>query len=98
MAEDGIGKGVSREQITRKHYEVRHKTLSPEILKREILPQLEVVGLIQQEPDPEDKRKMLLVPTVSTPIISAKLAENQTQMSNYYERDRGEDSGYSETR
>jgi hypothetical protein len=98
MAEDGIGKGVSREQITRKHYEVRHKTLSPEILKREILPQLEVVGLIQQEPDPEDKRKMLVVPTVSTPIISAKLAESQTQMSNYYERDRGEDSGYSETR
>jgi hypothetical protein len=96
MAHDGIGKGVSREEIMRKYYEVRYKPLSPETLKREILPQLEVVGLIQQEPDPEDKRKMLVVPTVSTPIISAKLAENQTQMSNYYERNRGEDSGYNE--
>jgi hypothetical protein len=75
LSYDGIGKGVSREEIMRKHYEVRYKTLSPETLKREIIPQLELVGLILQEPDPDDKRKLLIYPTVSTPIISAKLAE-----------------------
>jgi hypothetical protein len=43
--------GLSREDI-RKYYEVRHKTLSPETLKREIIPQLELVSLISQQPDP----------------------------------------------
>ena len=75
LSYDGIQKGVTRDDIIRKHYEVRHKMLSPETLKREIIPQLEIVGLIVQEPDPDDKRRLLIYPTVSTPIISAKLAE-----------------------
>ncbi len=68
--------------------------LSPETLKREIIPQLEIVGLIVQEPDPDDKRRLLIYPTVSTPIISAKLAEETDGItSKNYERRRGEDSG-----
>jgi hypothetical protein len=71
--------GVSREDILKKYYVVRHKALSPETLKREIIPQLELVGLIIQEADPEDKRRLLVYPTVSTPIISAKLTETTNQ-------------------
>jgi hypothetical protein len=93
LSYDGIGKGVSREEIMRKHYEIRYKTLSPETLKREIIPQLELVGLILQEPDPDDKRKLLIYPTVSTPIISAKLAESNNASSKNYERNMGEHSG-----
>jgi hypothetical protein len=59
--------GVTREAIIKKHYEVRHKPLSPEMLKS-ILLQLESVGLIRQEPDPNDRRKMLVYPTVSSDI------------------------------
>jgi hypothetical protein len=90
LSYDGIQKGVSREEIIKKHYEVRHKMLSPETLKREIIPQLEIVGLIAQETDPDDKRRLLIYPTVSTPIISAKLRENEGENSKNYERDRSE--------
>jgi hypothetical protein len=93
LSYDGIQKGVTREEIIKKHYEVRHKMLSPETLKREIIPQLEIVGLIAQEPDPDDKRKLLIYPTVSTPIISAKLRENEDESSKNYERNRSEDGG-----
>jgi hypothetical protein len=93
LSYDGISKGVTREDIIKKHYEVRYKMLSPETLKREIIPQLEIVGLIAQEPDPDDKRKLLIYPTVSTPIISAKLKQNENESSKKYERDRGEHYG-----
>jgi hypothetical protein len=94
LSYDGIQKGVTRDDIIRKHYEVRHKMLSPETLKREIIPQLEIVGLIVQEPDPDDKRRLLIYPTVSTPIISAKLAEESNGVnSKNYEKNMGKDSG-----
>jgi hypothetical protein len=93
LSYDGIQKGVTRDDIIRKHYEVRHKMLSPETLKREIIPQLEVVGLIVQEPDLDDKRRLLIYPTVSIPIISAKLAECNGLDSKNNERNRWEDSG-----
>jgi hypothetical protein len=93
LSYDGIQKGVTRDDIIRKHYEVRHKMLSPETLKREIIPQLEIVGLIVQEPDPDDKRRLLIYPTMSTPIISAKLAEEGKSINpKNYERNWGEDS------
>ena len=60
LDQDGIDKGVSREEVIKKFYQVRYRPLSPQTLKQEILPQLEAVGLIEQKPDPEDKRKMLI--------------------------------------
>jgi Bifunctional DNA primase/polymerase, N-terminal len=59
--------GLSKEKIIKRHYEVRHKPLSPEMLKS-ILLQLESVGLVKQEPDPNDRRKTLVYPTVSSDI------------------------------
>jgi hypothetical protein len=82
--------GITREEIQRQYHAIFHKTLSPETLKREILPQLETVGLIMQEPDPEDKRRQLIYPTVSTPIISAKMKKNEDAD---LKSNRGEDSG-----
>lgn len=60
LEEDGMTQGVGRDKIIRRFYQVRHKPLSPQVLKQEILPQLEAVGLIQQAPDREDRRKMLV--------------------------------------
>ncbi len=65
-----LGQGVKREEVQRKYYEVYHEMLSAEALKREILPQLETVGFIVQEPDPDDKRRLLIYSTVPPPIIS----------------------------
>lgn len=55
--------GVSREDILKQYYKARHKPISPEVLRLEILPQFEAVGLIYQEEG--DRRKMLVYPTVS---------------------------------
>jgi hypothetical protein len=90
---DGVGNGVSREDIIKKHYEIRHKMLSPETLRKEIMPQLEIVGLITQEPDPDKKTRMLVYPTVSTPYISAKLAENRNTSSKDGGKEGSKDSG-----
>ena len=60
--------GVNKEQIMKKHFEVRHKPLSPTTLKS-ILLQLESVGLVRQEPDPSDKRKMLVYPTANRTTV-----------------------------
>lgn len=84
--------GVRREEIQKQYHAVFHKTLSPETLKREIIPQLETVGLIVQEPDPEDKRRMLIYPTISTPIIS-KQTKSIEESSN-----RGIDSGVTDSK
>ena len=55
--------GVSREEILKQYYKARHKPMSPEVLRLEIIPQLEAVGLIYQEEG--ERRKMLVYPTVS---------------------------------
>ena len=67
--------------------------MSHETFKSEIIPQLDIVGLIVQETDPDDKRRLLIYPTMSTPIISAKLAEEGKSINpKNYERNWGEDS------
>lgn len=56
--------GVTRTDIMKKHFEVYGRPVSSKFLRTEILPPLESVGLISQEPDPSDKRRMLVfVPT-----------------------------------
>jgi hypothetical protein len=74
--------GVLREDILKKYYEVRHKTLSPQTLKADIIPQLEAVGLIRQEADKEDRRRMLVYPTVSNYISSPSNEEEEEEGRN----------------
>lgn len=65
--------GVSRDEILKQYYIARHKPMSPEVLRLEIIPQLEAVGLIYQEEG--ERRKMLVFPTMShtynKPIVDA---------------------------
>jgi hypothetical protein len=58
-----VNEGVSREDILKQYYKARHKPMSPEVLRLEIIPQLEAVGLIHQEEG--ERRKMLVAPTLS---------------------------------
>lgn len=59
--------GLSRAAIRKKYYAVFHKPLSAE-LEKDVIKQLEGVGLVEQLPDPDDKRKQLIYPTVNPDI------------------------------
>lgn len=63
--EDITGKlGITRQEILQKHYKVHNKMLDNSLLRMQILPMLETAGLITQEQDPNDKRKILVFPTI----------------------------------
>jgi len=55
--------GLSRQEVLGKHYEVYGRMMSSFMLGKQILPMLETAGLIIQEQDPGDKRKLLVFPT-----------------------------------
>lgn len=53
---------LTRKQILNKHFEVYGRALSEWQFNRDILPALERAGLVIQEPDPNDRRRTLIVP------------------------------------
>ncbi len=55
--------GLSRQELFQKHFEVYGRMLDTNQLRQQILPMLETAGLIVQEPDQNDKRKILIYPT-----------------------------------
>lgn len=55
--------GLSRMDIIKKHFEVYGRPIQDWFLRQQILPELESAGLIYQEPDASDKRKMLVLVT-----------------------------------
>lgn len=55
--------GLSRQDIMNKHYDLKGRFLPDWQLRQQIIPALEMSGLIAQEPDQNDKRKMLIFPT-----------------------------------
>jgi hypothetical protein len=55
--------GLTRREVTLKHLQVYGRVLADWLLRQQIIPMLENAGLIIQEPDPNDKRKMLIYPT-----------------------------------
>jgi hypothetical protein len=55
--------GVSRQEVLEKHFAVYGRMLDSHQLRQQILPMLETAGLIIQEQDPRDKRKMLIFPS-----------------------------------
>src|ERR1035437_2840761 len=62
--ENATGKlGVSRQEVLEKHFEVYGRMMDSHQLRQQILPMLETAGLIVQEQDPSDKRKMMIFPT-----------------------------------
>jgi hypothetical protein len=72
--------GISRMDIFKKHYEVYGRPIPDWLLRQQIIPMLETTGLINQEADPNDKRKMLIYPTAQLTMSDDK---------NNSERDRG---------
>jgi len=56
--------GINRKQICQEYYKRYRRAIATIKLRQEVLPALETAGLILQEPDPNDKRQMLVYPTV----------------------------------
>jgi len=72
----GRSVGITRKEILKKYSEVYGRTLPESLLRREILPALENCGLIYQEPDPEDRRRVLIYCTPpSQPLYSENRGE-----------------------
>ena len=55
--------GVTRQQIITAHLKIYSRPLADWALRQQILPMLESAGLIFQEADPRDKRRILIYPT-----------------------------------
>jgi hypothetical protein len=60
--------GLSRQEVLEKHFAVYGRMLDSHQLRQQILPMLETSGLILQEQDPDDKRKMMIFPSSLYPI------------------------------
>lgn len=52
--------GISRQEILQKHFEVYGRMMDSNQLRQQILPMLEIAGLINQEQDPHNRRRMLI--------------------------------------
>lgn len=62
--EEFTGKlGLSRQELLEKHFAVYGRMLDSHQLRQQILPMLETTGLIVQEQDLNDKRKMMIFPS-----------------------------------
>lgn len=55
--------GISRQEILEKHYKTYGRMLDAQQLRQQIIPILETCGLIYQEQDQNDKRKILIHPS-----------------------------------
>lgn len=55
--------GITRQDIMETHYRVYGRMLDAQQLRQQILPVLETSGLIFQEQDPSDRRKILITPS-----------------------------------
>ena len=64
--------GLTRVEISQKHFSVYGRPVTIDLLRQQILPMLEAAGLIIQEPDANDKRKILVYPTVTSTISEDK--------------------------
>ncbi|MCX7704454.1 MAG: hypothetical protein N2234_10250 [Planctomycetota bacterium] len=64
--------GLTRQDIIEKHYEIVGRHLPDWSLRQQIIPMLEVCGLIRQETDGTDKRRVLIYPTTLLTISPEK--------------------------
>ncbi len=69
--------GLSRQEVLEKHFSVYGRMLDSHQLRQQILPMLETAGLIVQEQDPTDKRKMMIFPATFYQAIEAQKNSEQ---------------------
>jgi hypothetical protein len=76
--------GLTRQEILQKHYQVYGRPVADWQLRQQILPMLETAGLIIQEKDANDKRKLLIYPTtqltVSEPTGERNLGQEEADV------------------
>lgn len=71
--EEVTGKlGLTRQEVMKKHHEVYGRVLPEWQLRQQIVPMLENAGLITQDPDPNDRRRMLIYPTTPLTISEGR--------------------------
>jgi len=58
--------GLTRKEIMRGHLRIYNRPVAEWQLRREIIPMLEMAGLIVQEQDPDDRRNRLIIPVYPT--------------------------------
>jgi len=68
--------GLTRQEILDKYFEIHGRRLNPGMLRQDIIPNLESAGLIYQEHDQQDKRKVLVFVSSSGKEVSTA-QENQ---------------------
>lgn len=64
--------GLTRRDITQAHLDIYGRVLADWSLRQQIIPMLENAGLITQEQDANDKRKMLIYPTAPLTILPSQ--------------------------
>lgn len=74
--------GLSRQEVLQKHFDVYGRMLDTIQLRQQILPMLETAGLVVQEQDPSDRRKMLIYPTALTTSQEARNSETEGGVNN----------------
>lgn len=91
--------GLSRQELLQKHFEVYGRMLNTNLLRQQILPMLETAGLILQEADLSDKRKMLIFPTaLSSKSFDQKNSESKGGVSTSKENNSEPSGGVKNTK
>lgn len=75
-------RGLSRQEIMRRHFEVYGRFLPDWQLRQWIIPMLETSGLITQEADSLDKRKILIYPTNLVDTNNSELGSGVVEFAN----------------
>jgi hypothetical protein len=68
LGEKPKAQGLSRQDIAQQHHKVYGRYIPEWQLRQQIVPMLELAGLIYQEPDPTDRRKVLIYPTTELTV------------------------------
>ncbi|HOX30533.1 MAG TPA: toprim domain-containing protein [Candidatus Paceibacterota bacterium] len=69
--------GITRQDMLSRHYEVYGRPLDNCQLRQQILPMLETAGLITQEQDRNDKRKVIIFPASVRQLLNNKNGEGE---------------------
>lgn len=71
--------GITRQEIVQKNYHLNGRLIPDWQLRLHIIPMLENAGLIKQEADPTDKRKILIYPTATLNISTQNKGQNNSE-------------------